>query len=203
MRLKIKEGWKESKTKKPHDVSLYKTVPQIVAGLSCCTGGPHCPEHFPSARRDTVSRKSDRTINLHLFSCKIKKIRIIMKMKHSGVVRETLRRSKWGASCPCAYSMLWHNQMMKLFLEASCALGWMLFLTPLTTAYWFYSQPRDRPKQSQTRLRSRGIATIDLSCSTQSVAILRSKTSRYLHPPLISLSLSLSSSIPLSIFSLP
>lgn len=113
----------------------------------------------------------------------MEEIRIIMKMKHSGVVRETLWRSKWEASCPCAYSMLWYNRMMKLFLEASCALGWMLFLTPLTTAYWFYSQPRDRPKQSQTRLRSSGIATIDLSCSTQSAAILHSKTSRYLHPP--------------------
>lgn len=137
---------------------------------------------------EIVSLRSDHTINLHLFSWKMKEIRIIMEMKHSGVVRETLWWSKWEASCPCAYSMLWHNQMMKLFLEASCALGWMLFLTPLTTAYWFYSQPRDRPKQSQTRLRSSGIATIDLSCSTQSAAILRSKTSRYLHPPLISLS---------------
>lgn len=64
----------------------------------------------------------------------------------------------------------------------------MPFFTPLTTAYWFYSQHRDRPKQSETRPRTSTIATIDLSCSTQSVAILCSRRNHYLHPPFISFS---------------
>lgn len=49
---------------------------------------------------------------------------------------------------PSVCSVLWHGEMMELFLEAACALWWRPFFTLLATAYWFYSQWRDRPKQN-------------------------------------------------------